>query len=56
MAIVTNPKVTGKVDYSNVPIVATAPANPTEGSIYYNTTLHKLQVRTASAWETITSV
>ena len=39
----------------------TVSANPVvtgvqEGDVYYNSTLHKLQVRTAAAWETITSV
>jgi hypothetical protein len=31
-------------------------SSPLEGSIVYDTTLHKLCVRTASVWETITSV
>ena len=31
-------------------------ASPAEGLVVYDTTLHKLCVRTASAWETITSV
>jgi len=55
MSTTTNPKVTGQVDYASIPIFTTAPSNPLEGSVYYNSTLHKLQVRTASARETITS-
>lgn len=39
-----------------VPLAAAPVTNVQEGDIYYNSTLHKLQVRTASAWETITSV
>lgn len=39
-----------------VPLAAAPVTNVQEGDIYYNTTLHKLQVRTAAAWETITSV
>ncbi len=31
-------------------------SSPIEGLIVYDTTLHKLCVRTASAWETITSI
>jgi hypothetical protein len=33
----------------------TAPASPTEGMVYYDSTAHKLKVYTGSAWETITS-
>lgn len=33
----------------------TAPGSPTEGMVYYDSTLHKLKVYTGSAWETITS-
>lgn len=40
---------------TNVGGVAPAMASPAEGLIVYDTTLHKLMVRTASAWETITS-
>jgi len=36
--------------------LASAPAAVSIGDVYYNSTLNKLQVRTASAWETITSV
>lgn len=39
-----------------VPLAAAPVTNVQEGDIYYNSTLHKLQVRTAAAWETITSV
>lgn len=35
--------------------LATAPTSPTEGMIYYDSVSHKLKVRTASSWETITS-
>jgi hypothetical protein len=35
--------------------LATAPTSPTEGMIYYDSVAHKLKVRTASAWEIITS-
>jgi hypothetical protein len=37
------------------PLAAAPVTDVAEGDIYYNSTLHKLQVRTASAWETITS-
>jgi hypothetical protein len=37
--------------------LAAAPTDAVEeGDIYYNSTLHKLQVRTAAVWETITSI
>ena len=37
--------------------LASAPVDLVEeGDMYYNSTLHKLQIRTASTWETITSV
>ena len=32
-----------------------APGTPTEGDIYYDSTAHKLKVRAAAAWETVTS-
>lgn len=35
--------------------LATAPTSPSEGMIYYDSVAHKLKIRTASAWETITS-
>lgn len=35
--------------------LSTAPTSPSEGMIYYDSVAHKLKVRTASAWETITS-
>jgi hypothetical protein len=35
--------------------LSTAPTSPTEGMIYYDNVTHKLKVRTASTWETITS-
>jgi len=35
---------------------ASAISSPAEGLLIYDTTLHKLCVRTASAWETITSI
>ena len=35
--------------------LSTAPASASEGMIYYDSVSHKLKVRTASAWETITS-
>ena len=38
------------------PLAAAPVTDVAEGDIYYNSTLHKLQVRTAAAWETITSV
>ena len=31
-------------------------SSPAEGLIVYDTSLHKLCVRTASTWETITSI
>jgi hypothetical protein len=34
----------------------TAPGSPAEGFIYYDSASHKLKVRTAAAWETITSI
>lgn len=41
----------------NLKPLAAAPAtNVQEGDLYYNVTLHKLQIRTAATWETITSV
>lgn len=39
-----------------VPLASAPVTNVEEGDIYYNITMHKLQVRTAAAWETITSV
>ncbi len=39
-----------------VPLAAAPVDSVQEGDVYYNLTLHKLQVRTAAAWETITSV
>lgn len=44
----------GQVRY--LPLAAAPTDNVQEGDVYYNSTLHKLQVRTAAAWETITSV
>lgn len=38
-----------------VPVLASDPSSPTEGQLYYNTTSHKLKIRVAAAWETITS-
>ena len=35
--------------------LATAPTSASEGMIYYDSVSHKLKVRTASGWETITS-
>jgi hypothetical protein len=32
-----------------------APASPTEGMLYYDSTAHKLKVYTGAAWETVTS-
>lgn len=43
----------GQVRY--VPLAAAPTDNVQEGDVYYDSTLHKLRVRTASAWETITS-
>lgn len=41
----------------NLKPLASAPVTDVaEGDIYYNLTMHKLQVRTAAAWETVTSV
>ena len=37
----------------NAPTSATDPANPVQGSIYYNTTDNKLKVYTGSAWENL---
>jgi hypothetical protein len=33
----------------------TAPSSPTEGTVYYDSTAHKLKVYTGSSWETISS-
>lgn len=33
----------------------TAPSGPTEGTVYYDSTAHKLKVYTGSSWETISS-
>jgi hypothetical protein len=38
-----------------VPLASAPVTNVEAGDIYYNSTLNKLQVRTAAAWETITS-
>lgn len=35
--------------------LTTAPTSPGEGTVYYDSTSHKLKVYTGSAWETITS-
>lgn len=39
-----------------IPLAAAPVDSVQEGDVYYNSTLHKLQVRTVAAWETITSV
>lgn len=39
-----------------IPLAAAPVDAVEEGDMYYNSTLHKLQIRTAAAWETITSV
>lgn len=33
----------------------TEPANPAEGMLWYDSTAHKLKIRTAAAWEIINS-
>lgn len=55
---------TGSVSFSGTtnafspPVLTTTQRNaltPTEGMVIYNVTTHKLDVRTAAAWEEITS-
>lgn len=39
-----------------IPLAAAPTDAIEEGDMYYNSTLHKLQIRTAATWETLTSV
>jgi hypothetical protein len=46
-------KKAGQVNFAPL---ASDPASPTKGDMYFNSTYNKLKVYTGSAWETITSL
>ena len=41
---------------TNIYIVPSTAPSSTEGKIYFDSTLHKLRIRGAAGWETVTSV
>ena len=55
-APLANPIFTGSLTLPKLTTTQETALTAVEGMLIYNTTLHKLRVRTASAWETVTSV